>query len=155
MSLDFKITGGTGAINGQYVDYDEFEGTLAANATNYIWVEDPDGNGYGQVQVGTSGFPADVLELWEVDTDSSGITDRRDQRSNLIAIRGAAQGDVNLFDEFAVKDSQFSYALSWPVGTEQISIDDTGFTASVDGDRAGSFTTTFSVDDTGFSYNLA
>lgn len=106
-SLDYRVTEGTGSLQGDYVQWDEHFGTLDQNATNYLFVEDSDGDGYGQVNRNTSGFPATSVPLWEVDTTSDSVTDIRDRRSCLMGERLDTEetGDINLSSGMRVKDS--------------------------------------------------
>jgi len=110
-ALDYRVTGGTGKLAGEYLEWDEDFGTLSQSATNYIYIEDPDDDGYGNVAVSTSGFPGDTLALFEVDTSTSSVSDIRDVRSCLMGERleGDAKGDLNFTTNLALDDSQFSY----------------------------------------------
>lgn len=105
-ALDYSISGGTGKLNGDYLEWQEDFGTLDQSATNYIWIEDPDGNGYGQVNTGTSGFPGNAVPLWEVDTGSSSVDAIRDQRVCLTGSRepDTGFGDLNFTDDMELDD---------------------------------------------------
>jgi len=105
-ALDYRVSGGTGKLDGEYVEWQEDFGTLAQSATNYIWVEDPDTDGYGSVNTGTSGFPGNTVPLFEVDTSTSSVDSIRDQRSCLTGSRLEASdlGDLNFFDDMELDD---------------------------------------------------
>lgn len=105
-ALDYRISGGTGKLNGEYLEWQEDFGTLDQSTTNYIWVEDPDGNGYGQVNTGTSGFPGNTVPLYEVDTSTSSVDAIRDQRVCLTGSRLEPEdlGDLNFLSDLSVDD---------------------------------------------------
>lgn len=123
-ALDYRISGGTGKLDGSYVEWQEHFDTLDQSTTNYIWAEDPDGDGYGSVNTGTSGFPGNTVPLYEVDTGTSSVNDIRDQRTCLMGTRLEFEddevGDLNLLDGLSLDDSsvlfeptvRFSDALS-------------------------------------------
>jgi hypothetical protein len=110
-ALDYEVSAGTGKVAGEYVEWNQEFGTLDQSTTNYIWVEDPDGDGYGQVNTGTSGFPGSTIPLWEVDTGTSSVNAIRDMRSCLTGSRleNDELGDLNFQDEFQVQDGAFSF----------------------------------------------
>jgi hypothetical protein len=110
-ALDYRVSGGTGKLDGDYIEWPEDFGTLDQNATNYIWAEDGDGDGYGQVNRGTSGFPGNTVPLFEVDTGTSSVNDIRDTRSCLTGTRFSDDelGDLNFRSDLAVSDQQFSF----------------------------------------------
>ena len=142
-ALDYRVSGGTGKLTGTYIEWAESFGTLDQNATNYLYAEDPDTDGYGQVNVGTSGFPADTVHLYEVDTGTSSVDAIRDQRSCLTGTRLSYDdlGDLNFIDTLSITDELSSERLS--TFSDQVTISDPtlpwlGITA---------FTETLAVDD--------
>jgi hypothetical protein len=110
-ALDYRVSGGTGKLAGAYIEWEEDVGTLDQNATNYLWVDDPDADGYGTVDTGTNGFPADTVHLYEVDTGSSSVDDIRDQRSCLTGTRLTYDdlGDLNFIDTLSVDERLLSH----------------------------------------------
>jgi hypothetical protein len=126
-ALDYRVSGGTGKLAGEYIEWQEDFGTLDQNATNYLWADDPDADGYGTVETGTNGFPADTVHLYEVDTGESSVNDIRDQRSCLTGTRLSYDdlGDLNFIDELAV-DDRLAYERLLAV-SDQVSVTDPGF----------------------------
>jgi len=109
--LDFKVLGGTGSIDGRYVDWVTTTITLDDNTTNYVFVDDSDADGVGQVTYQTGGFPSsDALPLYEVDTSSGEIVDVRDVRDSLLGTGDDTSADFLFRDEFAIDDTAFTYA---------------------------------------------
>lgn len=106
-ALDYRVSGGTGKLDGDYIEWSEEFGTLEASTTNYLYVADGDGDGYGSVKEGTSGFPGNTVPLYEIDTGSSSVNDIRDMRSCLTGTRlsDSERGDLNFVDELSVDDT--------------------------------------------------
>ncbi|AGM11291.1 hypothetical protein HHTV1_36 [Haloarcula hispanica tailed virus 1] len=124
-ALDFRVSGGTGKLNGEYLEWQEDYGTLDQSTTNYIWVEDPDGNGYGQVNTGTSGFPGNSVPLYEVDTSTSSVDAIRDQRVCLTGSRLEPEdlGDLNFLSDLSVDDRlDFERVMALP--PDQMAVSD-------------------------------
>lgn len=165
-ALDFRVSGGTGQLRGDYLQWDEEYGTLDQNTTNYLFVEDPDADGYGQVNRNTSGFPATSVALWEVETTDTEIIQIQDQRSCLMGERReTAEGDLNFVEEFGITDRNIDFerflrlsetlAVDDPVDrfrgiarlTESATVDDQAISFRAKQD----FTEPFSVADGGSS----
>lgn len=109
--LEFKVLGGTGSVDGRYVDWVTTTITLEDNTTNYVFVDDSDGDGVGQVAYNSSGFPGtDALPLYEVDTSNGEIVDVRDVRESLLGSGDDTASDFIFRDEFAIDDTAFTYA---------------------------------------------
>jgi len=109
--LDFKVLGGTGSIDGRYVDWVTTTITLDDNTTNYVFVDDSDQDGVGQVTYNTTGFPSsDALPLYEVDTSNGNIVDVRDVRDSLLGEDETTTSDLLFQDEFAIDDTAFTWA---------------------------------------------
>lgn len=106
MVSNINIVGGTGSIDGEYVEWGDATVTPADNDTTQIWVEDGDGDGYGSVNSGTSGFPGGVLELHEVTASGGGIVKVVDVRPILLKSSGKTEGDL----EVSTGDSGAIYA---------------------------------------------
>jgi hypothetical protein len=125
-ALDYRVSGGTGKLDGDYVEWPEDFGTLDQNTTIYIWVEDGDGDGYGQVNTGTSGFPGNTVSLFEVDTGTSSVNDIRDQRSCLTGTRleDDELGDLNFTDTLSL-DDQLAYERLLAL-SDQMSLTESG-----------------------------
>jgi len=112
--LTVTIDEGTGAVNGSYVVFPETDVTLTDNATNYIYVEDSDGDGYGDVKSNTSGFPSDTIPLWDITTSNGAVDSSTDKRAKLIAISQSTGADLLFKDRLSLtdKDIQLLRALS-------------------------------------------
>lgn len=79
---------------------------MAANATNWIYSDNT-----GEVQVNQSGFPNDVVPMWEVDTDSSGVTSITDHRpDDLSGSSDTSDSDLTFSDSLVMDDSAFEFA---------------------------------------------
>lgn len=110
--LDVTINEGTGAINGNYVAFPQTTVTLADNDTNYIYVTDSDGDGFGDVQVNQSGFPTDSIELWEKTTSGGSITSETDHRTFLIETTDTQGADLFLSDDIRIFEEQLTFFRS-------------------------------------------
>lgn len=110
-ALDYRVTAGTGKLDGNYVEWNEKVDTLNASETNYIYVSDGDSDGYGSVNVGTSGFPGGVVQLFEVTTSSDSVDSITDKRSCLTGTRleGDSLGDLNFSDSLKMYDHDFTH----------------------------------------------
>lgn len=108
--LDFKVLGGTGSIDGEYVDWVTTTLTLDDDTTNYVYVYDQNGDGQGTVEYNTNSFGSDVLPLYEVDTSNGEIVDVRNVRDSLLGSGDDTTSDLLFQDEFAIDDTAFSYA---------------------------------------------
>ena len=90
--LEFTVEGGTGSLDGDYLEWDKTTLTLSDNDTNYVYVDDADGDGYGTVKANQSAFPADGLELYRVETANGEITKVVDIRAILIEDQDSEEG---------------------------------------------------------------
>lgn len=91
--LEFHVTDGTGSINDAFVIWHETTLTLTDNDVNYIYVTDSDSDGFGDVLVNQSGFPADAIKLWRVTTSGGIITKMVDVRAKLVNENDSDAGD--------------------------------------------------------------
>ena len=90
--LEFTVDGGSGSLDGDYIEWNQTTVTLSDNDTNYVYVDDADNDGYGQVKVNQSAFPADALELYRVEVSGGGIQKVVDVRAILIEDRDSEEG---------------------------------------------------------------
>ena len=122
-TLSYDVSGGTGAIDGNYVAWDFTTVELQYGATNYVYVVDPDNDGNGQVEVNQSAVPSDALGLWEVVTDGDGITSETDLRDSLVDDGDGGDSDLSFTDSLQVFDSDLtltpflSFADAFGIGT--------------------------------------
>jgi hypothetical protein len=89
---EFTVEGGSGSLNDDYLEWNETTVTLSDNDTNYVYVDDQDGDGYGTVKVNQSAFPADALELYRVEVSGGTIQRVVDVRAILIQDREYEEG---------------------------------------------------------------
>jgi len=110
--LTASVTGGTGAIPGSSpVQWRDTDVSLTDNATNSIYVDDSDGDGFGTVEVSTSGFPSSgVLPLHTVTTSGGSVTGTTDERDILVeetdntSAALTPEETLQLTDEFDVQE---------------------------------------------------
>lgn len=152
-ALEYRVTRGTGQLADGYLQWPAAEGTLAQNATNYLYVEDPDGDGVGAVASATTGFPAGVLELFVIDTLESSVSSIDDRRACLMGERAyVGDADLNFETRIQVKDAGVNRPTFDPriPLSDLIQVDDSGFSAT----GLAGYSDTISIDDSGFSYTL-
>jgi len=92
IDLKFTVNGGSGSLGDDYIEWNETTLTLSDNDTNYVYVDDQDNDGYGQVKANQSAFPADALELYRVETSGGQIQKVVDVRAILIEDRDSEEG---------------------------------------------------------------
>lgn len=97
--LEFTVQNGSGSTNGEYISWDTTTLTLSDDATNWVWVDDPDGDGQGTVKFNNSGFPADGIKLYRVYTSGGEITKIEDVRAQLIQDNDSDAGDSSSSSE--------------------------------------------------------
>jgi hypothetical protein len=90
--LDFTVEGGSGSLDGDYIEWNLTTLTLSDNDTNYVFVDDADEDGYGTVKANQSAFPADGLELYRVETSGGEIVKVVDVRAILLDDRDSEEG---------------------------------------------------------------
>jgi len=90
--LEFSVSGGSGSLNDDYLEWDDTTLTLSDNDTNYVYVDDQNSDGYGDVKANQSAFPADSLELYRVETANGEITKMVDVRAILLEDRDYEEG---------------------------------------------------------------
>jgi len=86
---------------------------LSYNATNYLYLEDPDADGTGTISVNQSAYPADTVHMWRIETDGSGITNRIDDRLGDLTTGGSgdtSDSDLVFSDDMVIDDSAFDFA---------------------------------------------
>lgn len=86
---------------------------LAAGATNYFFVEDPNADGDGQVEINQSGYPSNTVPLWRIETDQTTIINRIDDRPSDLKEDGSGDTstqDLIFEDRFILDDTAFDYA---------------------------------------------
>jgi len=113
--IGYEITGGSGALQDDFVQWDTVTVDVDLNATNYVFVVDPDGDGQGTVTVNQSGVPSDALPLWKVTTDGDGVTDEVDLRDKLIGDPPPDGSDVAFSTALQVDDEP---GLSFNIGPD-------------------------------------
>lgn len=89
---DFTVDGGSGSLDGDYLEWDQTTVTLSDNDTNYIYVDDADGDGYGDVGINQSAFPADALILYRVEVSGGSVQKVVDVRAILLNDREYEEG---------------------------------------------------------------
>ena len=144
-----RISSGSGAINNIYTEWKRTEISLGSDQYRYIWVEDPDTDGFGSIESNTSGFPNDAIELYEIETTSGDITTQIDRRISLMIQQGIT-ADFVFTSQFDVDDNEIDFSSRYPF-TDQIQIDDGGISVNPV-DR--STTTQFDVDDSDVEFTL-
>lgn len=90
--LEFTVDGGSGSLDGSYIEWNQTTVTLSDNDTNYVYADDADSDGYGQVKVNQSAFPADAVPLYRVETANGQITKVVDVRAILLNDREREEG---------------------------------------------------------------
>jgi len=102
-----KVTFGTGDTDGgTSVSWPTTSVLLVYNSTNWIFSDNT-----GEVQVNQSGFPADVVPMWEVDTDDTGVANLIDHRpDDLSGSSDTSNSDLVFSDDLIVDDSAFEFA---------------------------------------------
>lgn len=113
--IGYEITGGSGALQDDFIQWDTVTVDVDLNATNYVYVVDPDGDGQGTVTVNQSAVPSDALPLWEVTTDGDSVTDEGDQRDTLIGDPPPDGSDVAFSTSLQVDDGP---GLSFNIGPD-------------------------------------
>jgi hypothetical protein len=119
-TLGYAVDGGTGAINGAYVAWDATTVQLDFGATNYVFVDDPDGDGEGQVVVNQSAVPSDALGLWEAETDGDGVTNETDLRDSLIDDGPGGDSDLSFTTDLQIFDGDIDFARILALGTDTV-----------------------------------
>jgi hypothetical protein len=122
--LDYRVGGGTGVLAGNYVTWGDTVVGLSDNATNYVYVEDPDADGYGDVKADTGSFPSGVLELWEVVTSSGAVDTETDARTCLINEKDLTASDLAFSDRLQLFDGNFEYETPADLGTDTLTMSD-------------------------------
>ena len=99
--------------NGKETTWPTVTNLLAYNATNYLFLEDPDSDGNGTISVNQSGYPADTVHMWRIETDGSGITNKYDDRPGDLTTDGSgdtSDSDLIFSDDMVIDDSAFEFA---------------------------------------------
>lgn len=122
--LEYRVNDGTGVLGGDYLIWADTLVNLSDNTTNYVYVEDPDGDGYGDVSVDTGGFPDDVLELWEVTTSGGSVDSETDARTCLITETDLTASDLTFSDRLILRDGNFEYETPVDLGTDTLTLSD-------------------------------
>lgn len=89
---EFTVKRGTGSLDGNYLEWGTTTVTLSDNDTNYSYVDDQDGDGYGEVKVNQSAFPADALPFYRVEVSNGTVQKVVDVRAILLKDRKSEEG---------------------------------------------------------------
>jgi hypothetical protein len=97
---DYEIASGTTS------SWNDTRLLIASNDLNYVWVEDDNADGSGQVNTSTSGYPSsgNYIEMYRVETDTGSVTDVFDDRPSSLASGRSADADLNLSDGISIDD---------------------------------------------------
>jgi len=156
--LEYEVSGGSGSLNDEYVEWSTTTLTLTDDATNWVYVTDDDSDGSGDVKYNNSGFPADSIHLYRVYTSGGTITKIEDLRSLLIQDNDADAGDFNsykdngdLYGTVATgtsPDDPNGKETTWPTVTNLLAYNATNYLFLEDPDTDGSGT--ISVNQSGY-----
>lgn len=138
--------------NNQETTWPTTTNVLDYNATNYLFLEDPDTDGSGTISQNTTGYPSGVVQMWRVETDGSSITNEIDDRPGDLTQSGSGDttdSDLVFSEDLIIDDSGFNFAQITPLSD----------TIPLSATAAYLGLTTLSsavadVDDSGFSHTL-
>lgn len=114
-TLGYDVSGGSGAIDGDYVEFSDTTVDLSFGATSYVFVTDPNDDGQGTIEVNESAVPNDALGLWEVVTDGQGITSETDLRDSLIDPGDGSDSDLVFSDSPSITDAGLVFDQTLPI----------------------------------------